>query len=463
MPKLLVPTLTAVFCLLQGCATFPGLSSRLDDRDAFLDALDERTDAALAQDHPFTLDRCIAVALENNLDVKKADLEARLAKLNRRIAFSNFLPEISLSYNHTELNEAPGSAIFGSMKTTVQDRIVNETAMNAQMPIFAPATWFLYALHRRGEEIGTIAADYTRQMIALQITGLYFQSLAVEEAQRVLEARHAAAKALAKEVEAFHGEGMATDADLAQIRVLVLAQENECARNARAKDRCLAELLTAMGLSPAAKLQLAPSTPLEKPEGSLEEWLLESLLNHPRLAAADRLAAIEREKVRIALADFLPALVGFASRSHTSNSFMAYPYASAFGFAGVMSIFNGFANVNEYRAARVEQEKAFLTREQESLALMLEVVRAHSRLEDSQADLKLAEAASTASEMMLKEETAKMREGLLRPSEMLDSAARHDAALVNAVAARYQNEVMIALARNVLGATHIGQKENNNE
>ena len=463
MRKPLPLAVLALLILAQGCATFDGLGTRRADTNAFLAGVEVRTESSLRDAGPLGLDACIAIALENNLDVKTADLQARLATLNRRIAFANFLPEVTLDYTYTELNNAPASAIFGSLTTTVQDRIVRDTAVQARMPIFAPATWFLYALHQRGEEIGAIAADYTRQMIALQVTGYYFQCLATREYGRTLETQRAAASALAGEVEAYHREGMVTDADLAQVRVLVMARENAVDMNARACERNMAELLTAMGLSPTANVELRGDASVQAPSGELGDWILEALLNHPRLAIADRLVAIEREKVRIAIAEFLPVLAGFAQRSHTSNSFLAYPYVTAFGFAGLMTVFNGFANVNEYRAARVEEEQAYLAREQESLALMLEVVKARSLLDDARAALRLAEAAAAAEKTALAEETAKMREGLLRPSEMLDTVARHDAAQVNAVNARYQEQVMAAMARNVLGATHNVKKDYENE
>ncbi|HDP36227.1 MAG TPA: TolC family protein [Candidatus Hydrogenedentes bacterium] len=449
--------------LANGCATFDGLLERQADVDAFLAHVETRTAAVLDENTVFNLDRCVAVALENNLDVKAADIEARLAKLQKRVAFANFLPEITLDYNFMELNRAPTTQIFGSMSTTMQDRIVRETAVNAQMPIFAPATWFLYAIHQRGEEISEFVTDYTRQMIALQVTGLYFQCLATSEHQRILEARLQAAKVLAREVESYYNEGMVTEADLAQVTVLVMARENELERNARAGERCVAELLTAMGLLPTADIQLEAGQPIEPPEGGLEDWILEALLNNPRLAIEDRLVEIEKEKARIAVSNFLPMLAGFASRSHTSNSLMAYPYTTAFGFAGIMTLFNGFSNINEYRIARVETEKAFLRREQGSLALMLEVVHAHTHLADARATLNLAEAAANAAKIELKEETAKMNEGLLRPSEMLNTVAQFDAAQINVVNARYQREVMAAIARNVVGATYCGQKETNNE
>ena len=460
MPKKRIILL--ILCALlsiQGCATFDGLAVRRDDATRFLSDMEARTAAALEEHTLLSLDTCIDIALENNHDIKTAELEQRLAKLNRRVAFANFLPEVTFEYTYTELDRAPATALFGSLETTMQDRIVRDTAMQAQMPIFAPATWFLYALHRRGEELSHIAADYTRQMIALQVTGLYFQCLATEAVQEMLQAQRNAAVTLAHEIEAYHAEGLVTDADLAEVRVLVIARENALEMNKRTRQLNYAELLSAMGLAPTASVELDAAPDIAPPAGALEDWMLTALLEHPRLGIADRLVAIEEEKARIAITEFLPALAGFASRSHSSNSFMAYPYVTAHGFAGVMSVFTGFANVNEYRAARVAQEQAFLAREQESLSVMLEVVRAHIGLSDGKDNVRLANAAATATEAKLREEKAKMKEGLLRPSEMLNIVARHNEAQANVINARYQKQVMTAIARNALGATYFEESK----
>ena len=134
MRKYLSFSLASLLFLVSGCATLDGILDRQANTESFMSELEERTAMALKEDTPLDLDRCIAIALENNLDIKAADLNARLAKLNRRIAFANFLPEVTLQYTSTELNKAPASSMIAGLSTTVQDRIVRETAVQAQMP-----------------------------------------------------------------------------------------------------------------------------------------------------------------------------------------------------------------------------------------------------------------------------------------------------------------------------------------
>ena len=102
-----------------------------------------------------TLDRAIQLSVERNLTLKTKTIEQEIAKLDRKIAFGNFLPKVSLGYSYTMLNdkimgETKDTALpipllmsFG-LETRLVDKNLSLFSVNAQMPIFVPATWFLY-------------------------------------------------------------------------------------------------------------------------------------------------------------------------------------------------------------------------------------------------------------------------------------------------------------------------------
>lgn len=443
---------------LAGCARFDGIAVRQEQASSFKEDIESRTNEALGEGNVISLEKCIGLALEYNQKVRSSDLVSRIAKLDRQTAFASFLPAVDMNYTSTELDRAPSSSMLGPFSVPVQDRIVRETKVRAQMPIFAPATWFMYAAYTRGEEIADIASEYTRQMIALQVSGLFFQCLALEEAGKSLDSQREAATARIKDIDAFFKEGLAMESQTLQAHTLLLARETDCAKNSRALDEAKVNLLQAMGLSPLAKIQLQQDTMIAEPEGGLEDWILATLLNNPRLAIADRQVAIEQEKIRIAITEFLPILAVFAGRSHTTNSLLTFPYTTAFGFSGLMTLFNGFANINEYKAARANQEKAFVAREEESLALMAEVLRARLNLEDARSDRALAESALTAATAVLREAEARLHEGLMNTSEVLDAAAGRDNAVAHVAGAKFQEQMAVAVLRNVIGETYRGEE-----
>lgn len=441
--------LTAV---LAGCST--GRWERLRNKQAadFQQSSAAITEQALGGRDTLHLQDCIDIALEHNLSVKQADIRRKMAKLERQAAFANFLPTLQFNLNYTALDKAPKSKMFGLLAAQVQDREVLTTEWNAQMPIFIPATWLVYDMRRRGAEIADLVRDYTRQQIVLQITAGYFHCTVIEHSRTVLESQLAAAEQLSRETRALANEGLIMPWQADQAELLALSRRTSLEKTDRARDQAMSDLLVAMGLSPLAKVTLAVETPLEAPRGNLEDLILQALLNHPQLKIADRMIAIRKDQVLMAIADFLPSLAGFASRSHTSNSFMKYPDVTALGIAGVMTIFDGLSNVRAYQLARQQQKEAYVQREEACFSLMLSVLQAQRNLLDAQADLGLAEKNLEVACGRLKQIEAQWHEGLIQGSDRMTVLSERDDAEFTVMAARFSEQVRIAVLLDLLAA-----------
>jgi len=440
-----------VLMLLAGCRSYEGTQTRREHADSYPQTLREKTVVILSQRKTLSLEDCIAIAMENNLDAQSAAIEKRIAKLERRIAFANFLPALSLNYSHYEFDPT----ISLPLSDDEPLRIDNAKALlwNASVAVFNPATWFLYGMHARGEEIADQVTLYTKQMTALQVTMLYFQCLTLEQAQRSIAADAEAAEAFYAEVAALAKEGLISGWQADQADVYARARKAELARTRRRREQTMSALLATMGLSPLTEISLTEQTPLTPPEGSMEELILEALLNHPSLHIADRQIAIEKEKVKLAISNFLPVLGAFAYHPDSIDSSLAPSNQWIYGLAGTMTLFNGFANINEYKAARQKREKAFIAREQTTLTLMLEVIRARQNLDTAQDQLDLAERAMIVASRRNAEAIQKRKEGLIGPAELLQEAAEQTKAQMQVLAARFQHQVATATLLNVIGKT----------
>lgn len=444
--------LIVFLCLsLGGCARLDWDAVRRDQTASHQSALEAIAGTEQPAQQTLDLDACIVIALRNNLALRSAEIQRRVARLERKIAFANFLPAIELQYQDVSWDRQPKSQMLGPFSVPMHDQRMRDTVIQMQMPIFLPAAWYAYSMRSRGAEIGEIVEEYTRLMISLQVTAGYFHVLALEENDAALEAQLAAAETLERQVDAFREEGLVSQWQHEQARLLLLSRQIARSENARAEEEARAALLTAMGLSPLAEIQLSAATPLEAPALPLEELILEALLNNPRLHIADRQVAIAEDQVRLAITEFLPKLFGFVSRTTTTNSFTAYPDYFMFGASGLLSLFDGFANINEYRAARERKEAAYLAREEAALTLMTEVLRAHLQLESAQETLELADQALAAAASRLTEVEAQWAEGLLDAAERLNAASDRDVAQAHVTNARYQEQVAIAVLRNLLG------------
>ena len=447
---------------LAGCSNFDGSSIRENHIRDYQQQLAKKTNEVLSKKESFVLNDCIAVALANNLNVRSSEIQQRIAKLERKVSFSNFLPTVNLDYQYTRWDKQP-KVKFGSSATAMHDERIREITWQIQMNIFDPSTWFLYAMHQRGEEIADLVTKYTKQLTVLEVTVNYYHCLSLKQIKNALQSQIKAVVALEKEISTFYEEGMVTQWQAEQAKVLVLDKETTLSSIQYALKQAEADLLVSMGLSPLADISLDIEQPLEIPNRTLEELIADALISNPQLYIADRNIAIEKEKVKVALAGFLPRLVGFANRTHSSDSFLLYDNFWTYGLAETMSIFNSFATINEYKAAKERQKDAFVQREQQTLVLMLEVTKAYLNTEDVKRQSMLAKKAFDATSMHLTEVQEKWHEGLIDSSQMLNVMAEKDAAQMELTNNRFQLQVAAATLHNVMGITDVGCEENNDE
>jgi len=458
---LLTVLLTVTF-LFSGCDSFDGDQARIKHAAEFEQSLAEKTAKVLMEDRPLRLEDCTRIALQNNLAVKSSEIQTRIAKLERKISFSNFLPVLDLNYQHTKFDPQLKRK-FGTMEIAMSDQKVQEITWQAQMSIFNPLTWLMYSMHVRGEEIANIAHEYTRQMTVLQVTILYFHCLSLQEVKSALESQLAFASALEEELRAFEEEGLIAEWQAEQAGVMVLARKTDIQRVQRAICQVKADLLSAMGLAPLTDISLEMDMPLQPPQEPLESLITEALISHPEAHIADRQVAIEERKVELSISVFLPTIMGFASYVDSSDSFLKYSNYWMTGLAGTLRVFDGFANINAYKLVREQRKDAYIRREQASLALMIKLVKAYLNMTNAEAEMVLAEKFQGVVSKRFTEIEEKWREGLVSSSEMLNVTAERDSAQMQVMAARFQHQISIATLINSMGKTDTSVEEQNND
>jgi len=454
----------AAVVILAGCSNFDGPKIRKQQAEDYQKLLDKRTEEVLSGKESLNLQDCITAALGNNLDIRVAEVRQRVAQLNRDVSFSQFLPRVNFNYNYTRWDPQPEIVTGATSQPMHDERIrdislniherIRDISLNIQMSVFNPSTWFMYSMHKRGEEIAEIAADYTRQMIVLQVTTYYYYCLGLQEVDKVLDSRIRAAQ-----LQDYQAEGMVFEWQSDQARVNLESQKLQRKRISQLLDQTEGQLLMAMGLSPLGSIQLQPSPPTMPPQGELDDFIAEAMLNHPRLRIADLEIAIEKEKVKTALTGFMPSLTGFANRVNTTDAFQRYSSYWMMGLSGVLTVFNGFANINQYEAAKENVKKAALVREQTTLALMLEVYRAYQNLQLAQDSIALVQYNEKAANAHYDQVYEQWQEGLVDASGLLSVVAEKDLAQMAKINSQFQVQVALATLVNVMGQTEIDYEE----
>ena len=349
-----------------------------------------------------TLDRAIQLSVERNLTLKTKTIEQEIARLDRKIAFGNFLPKVSLGYSYTMLNDKimgetkdtalpiPLPMSFG-LETRLVDKNLSLFSVNAQMPIFVPATWFLYSARQKGENISSLTRDLTEKMIKLQTIGQYHYILALESEKEYLKQELESAKEfnrsakIALEAEAILPWEYEGTEQIVQMREFALKQ------NARDLQSAKMSLMNNLDMYPLLDFQL------EKPQynedvkmPTLEETIYEALKNSELIQIREGAEDISKDVTKIAISNFLPKIVLTGGYFNTSNAALSDPDFFMGTLGGMFSIFNGFQNVYEYKKARKNQEIAFIKREEEIMKVIFETVNAYNSLESSKKERDIA-------------------------------------------------------------------------
>jgi outer membrane protein TolC len=181
-------------------------------------------------------------------------------------------------------------------------------------------------------------------------------------------------------MEAMYKEGLILKSDLESAKAFYTMQQNNLAEMERQKTYAKAELLEAMGLYPLYEIKLGAPPSLSVEDGDLSGMILRAMLNRPELMAADRGIEARGDSVKMAISAFLPKLFLVGDFTRNRDSFLKYEDIFTYGASGILTIFDGFANIYEYKAAKQEKAQAILEREQSCIKIMLEVIKAKQSL-----------------------------------------------------------------------------------
>lgn len=439
------------FFAITGCSTNL-LSLRKAEAARFNDEISLKSSQVLSKDKTYDLDACIQIALENNLDIRIAEIKSRLAGLDKKIAFSYFLPQVDIKATRTDTDKYQ-MRYTGSSYMAMSDQETRVTVINGQLAIFNPETWFMYSAYNKGDDIQGLINMRVKQGIRLHITALYLSCLSLESGFTAAESAAEQAKALLKEMEALYKEGMILKSDLEKARAFHAMQQNNLSEVKRQKIYARAELLEAMGLNPLSEIKLGAPPSLSIEDKELNEMIITALHNRPELMAADLGIEARGDSLKMAISAFLPKIFLIGDFTNNRDSFLKYSDILTYGASGILTVFDGFANIYKYKAAKQEKAQAMVEREQACIKVMLEVINAKQALDHAADNRDRMKLELDSAESMLNETISLWKEGMLTSSKKLEAATYYTSAKSNMELADYRYQVAAATMADVMGIT----------
>lgn len=425
-PKLRFLGVCVIALVLTGC-TGIDREHRNDQARKFAETMAETTRTELPPGTTVDLQRCIRLAWKYNLDLELTRMNKRLSELDRDVAFGMFLPQLDFNLTRSgtdHLHEIETEGGYVSMS----DKHISRASFSLQQGVFVPQAWHVYQMQKAGVSVQDLLQERLRQLIALQVTARYLGCLTLASQEQSLQRDIREAQEILRETKELAAEGMVVTSKVKSVEVLLLSRRTALDSNRRSQSKARSELLSAMGLSPLADVRLKPVSLPAREREKLPELVTEALLQRPELHISDRNVEIRKQDVKRAVAAFLPILGVKGGWARSSDSFLHFPTVWSCDIIALMTVFDGFRNVAEYKAAKVRRQAAFVKREQQCKVIMMEVVSAYRATQDAAAGKKVAAAALAAAEQKLKEQQALEREGMLTESQLLKALSARDRA-----------------------------------
>jgi outer membrane protein TolC len=387
-----------------------------------------------------TLQEAVEMALKHNHVVRISEYQVEQKQDSREVARSAYFPILrneSRAFHVTDSQfiQLPAGSLGIAAGTPIPEQPVTinqggHTFVLSGTTLEQPLTQ-LFTRVKPANDIAVADLDATRanarntqNEVALKVHELYYQILVAQLHRSATETKIRAAQDLENERAEQVKYGSVLEEQLIDSR----AQSLEAKQDLLTTDLQLADLTMdlddAIGLPLRTQLSLDPTVPGRHDICAIEECIKATVKSHPEIVAAR--AEVEKASgaVRLAKADYIPDVSGFARYSYQDNiPFLARNFGT-FGVELSYDLFDGGR-----RRAAVRGSNAQLAQANENLARVTEDVQlrvqiAYNQLERTKQMMQVSEQVLALREESTRVSTQQLAQGAALKSEVDGAAAR---------------------------------------
>lgn len=407
--------------------------------------------AAKADARTLDLDSCRSLAVENNKALRMADMEKQTAYYNRKSAFTNYLPKISVTgiYMHTGkelsllsdeqkstlsgIGDALGMAPLNSVGQGLVDALRTDTrnmagavAMLTQ-PIYTGGKIRAYNnITRYAEKIADDRRNLKYQELIVDVDETYWNIVSLTARKKLAESYLDLVKTLDRDIEQMITEGFATKADGLSVKVKVNEANVAVIQVDNGLDILRMRLCQLCGLPLDTEIRLADENYTPGDKAVPAAVAADSWENRPELSALEASVRIHDEKVKIARSEFLPnvALTGgyFASYPSVFNSFeKKFKGTWNIGVAVNIPVLTWGDRSYKVKAARAEAAAARFDLEEVREKIELQVSQCRQRVTEAREKYTAALSSQAAADENLRYANLGLREGVIPVSNVIEA------------------------------------------
>lgn len=396
--------------------------------------------------------KCRDMALAASEDLQKSENAYAQAGLDRKIAFSGYLPAF----------DASASAVFVAPDTEMSgmELIMRGTylaGITLTQPLYAGGK--IVAGHRLakiGEEAAGEQLRKTKTEVIYDADNAYWSYVSVLEKQKMMEALSARMDTLFSQVGASIEAGMAVDSDLLTVKAKrseVLYQKQKVESGVRL---CRMALCRIVGVPFDTQIEVADPMSGDSPRIDTEV----DIVGRPEMKLLQSQVDAAKQQVRMTRGDWLPSLaivggyVNFGNiRMKTmvdagDGTFMPYEQKIGQGLGTAMlslsvPIFKWGQNYYKVRKAKIDVDNALLDLQKNERLLTLEANQASMNLNDSYLLLEAAEDAMAEADENLRVMKNRYDASMATLSDLLEAQSQWHQSRSNLIEAITQTRICV--------------------
>jgi outer membrane protein TolC len=386
-----------------------------------------------------TLDEALALARQNNLDLKVARARLEQSRLLSNRAWAGYLPTVAVGGSYTRNSNEAVVTLPGGPQIVIQPFDQFAAQAEVRQAVIAPS--LIPAIRNAGiaEDVAELNTDNARREILFAVAQSYFAAASFQEAIRASQFLLEVNKARESDTQKRFDAGTVTKVALlrAQLDRARAEQDLVRARNAFASSRLALATLIQRDADFTLELPPVPQVPAGQ-----EDLVKQALEQRPDVAAARRNLDLALGRKQSVWYSYAPS-VGFSGVYRISNAagFAGRNDIWALTLSAQWTLWDGGIREITLREESARVAEATAQQKQAEARAVEEVSRARLEYENAQANLSKAEEA-----LGLARETQRLTEisfkaGVATYLEVADANSALTGAEVGAISERLQTSL----------------------
>ncbi|GAA3508696.1 TolC family protein [Aquimarina addita] len=417
---------------------------------------------AISQEKRWTLQECVAYAIENNITIKQSALNIESADIDKSDAIGNFLPSLNASASNFWSSGLSADPISGTNRT--QTFRSSNYGIGAEINLF---DGLRNVRQFQRAKLNQLLSQYnlgkSKDDIALFVANSYLQLLLNKESLKVIEKQHDITLESLKRTTDLVEAGVLPQGDLLEIEATSSDEITRIVQAENAVQIARVSLAQTLLIKDYEKFDIAEQEYLEPSskilDKSIEEIRSTARTSRYEVQIAEQNKLLAEKDLEIARGNYYPSLTGSFSIGTTESDAegivfddMGVPmtvgaapffdqfsdnYGISYGLSLSIPIFNGFSVRNAVKRSKINIKSADFQLEQAELDLDSNVYQAYLDAKGSAKAYEASKVSVKAQERAYEYAKDRYDVGLTNAFDFSQSKFRLENAQSNAVQAKF--------------------------